>query len=60
MNHPPLFLNPNSRSSGVWEYLANTHSFRPKPAATTMDANNTGQYGNYAGRMFRIGARITF
>jgi hypothetical protein len=60
MNHPPLFLNPNSRSNGVWEYLANTHSFRPKPTATTMDANNTGQYGNYAGRMFRIGARITF
>lgn len=60
MNHPPLFLNPNSRSNGVWEYLANTHSFRPKPTATTMDANNTGQYGNYAGRMFRLGARITF
>jgi hypothetical protein len=60
MNHPVFFLNPNSRSNGVWEYLANTRTFRPKPTATTMDANNTGQYGNYAGRMFRLGARITF
>ena len=60
MNHPVLFLNPNSRSNGVWEYVASSHSFRPKPTATTMDANNTGQYGNYSGRMFRLGARITF
>lgn len=60
MNHPVFFLNPNSRSNGVWEYVASSHSFRPKPTATTMDPNNTGQYGNYAGRMFRIGARITF
>lgn len=60
LNHPVFFLNPNSRSNGVWEYVASTNSFRPKPTATTMDANNTGQYGNYAGRMFRLGARITF
>ena len=60
LNHPVLFLNPNSRANGVWEYLANSRTFRPKPTATTMDANNTGQYGNYAGRMFRLGARITF
>jgi len=60
LNHPPLFLNPNSRSTGVFEYLANTRTFRPRPAATTMDPNNTGQYGNYAGRMFRLGARLYF
>lgn len=60
LNHPVLFLNPNSRSNGVWEYLASTRTFRPKPTATTMDPNNTGQYGNYAGRMFRLGARLTF
>jgi hypothetical protein len=60
MNHPVFFLNPNSRANGVWEYLANSRTFRPKPTATTMDANNTGQYGNYAGRMFRLGARVTF
>jgi hypothetical protein len=60
LNHPVFFLNPNSRANGVWEYVASTNSFRPKPTATTMDPNNTGQYGNYAGRMFRLGARITF
>jgi hypothetical protein len=60
LNHPVFFLNPNSRANGVYEYLANSRSFRPKPTATAMDANNTGQYGNYAGRMFRLGARITF
>lgn len=60
LNHPVFFLNPNSRASGVWDYLANSRTFRPKTAATAMDANNTGQYGNYAGRMFRIGARLVF
>jgi hypothetical protein len=60
LNHPPLFLNPNSRASGLFEYLANTRTFRPKPTAATMDPNNTGQYGNYAGRMFRLGARLYF
>ena len=60
MNHPVLFLNPNSRSAGIFEYLANTRSFRANPAAAKMDANNTGQFGNYAGRMFRIGARLYF
>ena len=60
LNHPVFFLNPNSRSNGVWEHVASTHSFRAKPTATTMDANNTGQHGNYAGRMFRLGARVTF
>jgi hypothetical protein len=60
LNHPVFFLNPNSRSNGVWEYLANSRTFRPKPTATAMDANNTGQYGNYAGRMFRLAARLTF
>ncbi len=60
MNHPVFFLNPNSRINGVWDYIASTHSFQPKAAATAMDANNTGQYGNYAGRMFRLGARVTF
>ena len=28
--------------------------------ATGIDPNNTGQYGNYAGRMFRLGARFMF
>jgi hypothetical protein len=60
LNHPVFFLNPNSRSSGVWDYLASSRTFRPKTSATAMDANNTGQYGNYAGRMFRVGARIVF
>lgn len=60
LNHPPLFLNPNSRSRGIFEYLPNSRSFRVNPTATTMDPNNTGQYGNYAGRMFRLGARLFF
>jgi hypothetical protein len=60
LNHPVFFLNPNSRSTGVFEYLPSTRSFRPNPSATSMDANNTGQFGNYAGRMFRVGARLSF
>ena len=60
LNHPVFFLNPNSRANGLFQYLANTRTFQTNPTATSMDPNNTGQYGNYAGRMFRIGARISF
>jgi hypothetical protein len=60
LNHPVFFLNPNSRANGLFQYLANSRSFQPNPTATSMDPNNTGQYGNYAGRMFRIGARVSF
>lgn len=60
MNHAVFFLNPSSRSKGLFEYLPSSRSFRPNPSATSMDPNNTGQYGNYAGRMFRVGARLSF
>jgi hypothetical protein len=60
LNHPVLFLNPNSRSNGLFQYVANTRTFRTNPTATAVDPNNTGQYGNYAGRMFRVGGRLTF
>ena len=60
LNHPVFFLNPNSRANGLFQYLANSRSFQPNPTATSMDPNNTGQYGNYAGRMFRIASRVSF
>ena len=40
LNHPPLFLNPNSRSNGVWEYLANTPLLPPQ---TDRDDNGRQQ-----------------
>lgn len=60
LNHPVLFLNPNGRNTGLFQYVATTRSFVVNRAATGIDPNNTGQFGNYAGRMFRIGARVSF
>jgi len=60
LNHPVLFLNPNGRATGLFQYVANTRSFVVNRAATGIDPNNTGQYGNYAGRMFRLGAKLMF
>jgi hypothetical protein len=60
LNHPVLFLNPNSRNNGLFQYVASTRSFVVNRAVTGIDPNNTGQYGNYAGRMFRLGLRFQF
>jgi hypothetical protein len=60
LNHPVLFLNPNGRNNGLFQYVASTRSFVVNRAVTGIDPNNTGQYGNYAGRMFRLGLRVQF
>jgi hypothetical protein len=60
LNHPVLFLNPNSRNTGPFQYIPASRTFVVNRAVTGIDPNNTGQYGNYAGRMFRIGARFVF
>ena len=60
LNHPVLFLNPNGRNTGLFQYVASTRTFVLNKSQTGIDPNNTGQYGNYAGRMFRLGARLVF
>jgi len=60
LNHPVLFLNPNGRNTGYFQYVASTRTFVLNRSVTGIDPNNTGQYGNYAGRMFRLGARFVF
>lgn len=60
LNHPVLFLNPNSRNNGLFQYVPASRTFVANRAVTGIDPNNTGQYGNYAGRMFRLGARFVF
>ena len=59
-NHPVLFLNPNGRGTGYYQYVASTRTFVVNKGATGIDPNNTGQFGNYAGRMFRLGLRFYF
>lgn len=59
-NHPVLFVNPNGRNNGLFTYVASSRSFVPNLATTPIDPNNTGQYGNYAGRAFRLGAKFVF
>jgi len=61
MNHPNLFLNPNSsRNAGAYNFNAVTRTFTPNVGFSTIDPNNTGQFGNYAGRQWRLGARFAF
>ncbi len=63
LNHPNLFINPNSSRSigfGAFVYNAATRTFSPNINFSTLDPNNTGQWGNYAGRQWRIGARVSF
>ena len=60
-NHPNFFINPNSsRTLGAYNYNATTRTFTPNNRFQALDPNNTGQFGNYAGRSFRLGARIYF
>ena len=60
LNHPVLFLNPNGRNNGMFQYIPASRTFVVNRSVTGIDPNNTGQYGNYAGRMFRLGARFVF
>lgn len=60
LNHPVLFLNPNGRNNGLYSYVASSKTYVANTATTGIDPNNTGQYGNYAGRSFRLGARLSF
>lgn len=60
-NHPNFFINPNSsRSFGAYNYNATTRIFTPNNRFQQLDPNNTGQFGNYAGRSFRLAARVYF
>jgi hypothetical protein len=60
-NHAVFFLNPNSsRSLGAYNFNAVTRTFTPSNRFSALDPNNTGQFGNYAGRSFRLGARVYF
>lgn len=60
-NHPNFFINPNSsRSFGAYNFNATTRTFTPNIQFQRLDPNNTGQFGNYAGRSFRLAARIYF
>jgi hypothetical protein len=60
-NHPNFFINPNSsRSYGAFNWNATTRSFTPNVLFQRLDANNTGQFGNYSGRSFRLSMRIAF
>lgn len=63
LNHPNLFINPNSSRSvadGAYVFNATTRVFTPNVNFSTLDPNNTGQWGNYAGRQWRVGARVSF
>jgi len=60
-NHPNFFINPNSsRSYGAYNFNATTRTFTPNANFQKLDPNNTGQFGNYAGRSFRLGLRVYF
>lgn len=58
-NHPVFFANPNNRPS-PYSWNATSRTFLPVTQSTPIDPNNTAQFNNYAGRAFRIGARIYF
>ena len=58
-NHPVFFANPNNRPT-PYTWNAQQRSFAPVTQSTPIDPNNTAQFNNYAGRSFRIGARIYF
>jgi len=60
MNHPVLVLNPNGRNNGLFSYVASSKSYTANTKTTGIDPNSTGTYGNYAGRTFRLGARLYF
>ncbi len=60
-NHPNFFINPNSsRSFGAYNFNATTRTFTPNVNFQKLDPNNTGQFGNYAGRSFRLALRVYF
>ena len=60
-NHPNFFINPNSsRTLGAYNFNATSRTFTPNNRFQQLDPNNTGQFGNYAGRSFRLSARIYF
>ncbi|MFN7922279.1 MAG: TonB-dependent receptor [Bryobacteraceae bacterium] len=60
-NHPNFFINPNSsRTLGAFNFTATTRTFTPSNRFQALDPNNTGQFGNYAGRSFRMSARVYF
>ncbi len=58
-NHPVFFANPNNRAS-PFSWNPQRREFVPVTMSTPIDPNNTAQFNNYAGRAFRIGARIYF
>lgn len=58
-NHPVFFANPNNRPS-PYSWNAQQRTFLPVTQSTPIDPNNTAQFNNYAGRAFRVGARIYF
>jgi hypothetical protein len=60
LNHPVFFLNPNNRNSGLYTFQATTRTYIPNAGSTPIDPNNTAQFNNYAGRAFRLGARVYF
>ena len=60
-NHSNFFINPNSsRSFGAYNFNATTRTFTPNANFQKLDPNNTGQFGNYAGRSFRLALRVYF
>jgi len=60
-NHANFFINPNSsRTFGAYNFNATTRAFTANNRFQQLDPNNTGQFGNYAGRSFRLGARLYF
>jgi hypothetical protein len=60
LNHPNFFINPNNRNTGLFTWAANTRTWTRNNNFTPIDPNNTAQFNNYAGRAFRLGARIYF
>jgi hypothetical protein len=59
-NHPNFFINPNNRNSGLFSFNAAQRTFNQNVNFTPIDPNNTAQFNNYAGRAFRLGARVYF
>ncbi len=60
-NHPNFFINPNSsRTLGAYNFNATTRTFTVNNRFQQLDPNNTGQFGNYGGRSFRLSARLYF
>ncbi|MDX2149118.1 MAG: TonB-dependent receptor [Bryobacteraceae bacterium] len=60
LNHPNFFINPNNRNNGIFTWTATTRTFTRNLNFTPIDPNNTAQFNNYAGRAFRLGARLYF